>query len=362
MFAVYVSNAGGGDISVLLLDPAQRTLNLLQTLAVGGEVMPLALSPKRDRLYAARRSEPRQVLSFLIDTTTGALAPLGAAALPHSMANIATDRDGNYLFSASYGGNLVAVNAIDGNGVAQATLQVLPTGRNAHAVLPSPSNRFVFATSLGDGVMLQFRFDSVTGQLTPNTPPTLRPHEGASPRHFAFGVDSRFVYLLNELDACIDVLAHDAFGGTLSSVQTIGSLPSSFSGEPWAADLHLTPDGRFLYTSERRSNTIAAFRVDAESGMLSLIGHVPTEAQPRGFNITSDGRFLISAGQESSRLRLFEIDPSSGVLNVCGDGPAGLGANWVESVLLSPCPPPQGPASQRAHGQPDDHASLVVGP
>lgn len=335
MFAVYVSNAESGDISVLRLDPAQRTLTPTQTVAVGGEVMPLALSPKRDRLYAARRSEPREALSFAINPKTGELTPLGAAALPHSMANIATDRTGRFLFSASYGGNLVAVNAIDDNGVVQATRQVLPTGPNAHAILPSPSNHFVFATSLGGGVVLQFRFDATTGQLTPNTPDALAPHEGASPRHLVFGPDARFVYLLNELDARIDVLAHDALGGTLTTVQTIDSLPPGFSGEPWAADLHLTPDGRFLYGSERRSDTIAAFRVDADDGTLSLVGHAPTEAQPRGFAITPDGRFLIAAGQKSSRLRLFDIDPSSGALSVCGDGPAGRGANWVETLSLS---------------------------
>ncbi|MEJ8825287.1 beta-propeller fold lactonase family protein [Variovorax humicola] len=334
MFAVYVSNAESGDISVLHLDPAQRTLKPVQTVDVGGEVMPLALSPKRDRLYAARRSEPREAPSFAIDARTGELSKLGAGPLPHSMAYISTDSTGRYLFSASYGGNLVAVNAIDDNGVVQATLQVLPTGPNAHAILPAPCNHFVLSTSLGGKVVNQFRFDSATGQLTPNAPPSMTPHEGASPRHFVFSRDSRFVYLLNELDATIDVLAYDAFAGTLSAVQNIGTLPSGFSGEPWAADLHLTPDGRFLYSSERRSNTLAGFRVDAANGTLSLVGHTPTEAQPRGFNITPDGQFLIASGQRSQRLRLYAIDSESGNLAPIGDAPAGRGANWVESIML----------------------------
>ena len=111
----------------------------------------------------------------------------------------------------------------------------------------------------------------------------------------------RFVYLLNELDAAIDVLAFDGARGTLAPLQTIGSLPPGFSGAPWAADLHLTPDGRFLYSSERRSDTLAAFRVDPADGRLTLVGHFPTEAQPRGFGITPDGRFLVAAGQRSDR-------------------------------------------------------------
>lgn len=335
MFAVYVSNADSGDISVLRLDPELGALTPLQTVAVGGEVMPLALNPRRDRLYAARRSEPREALAFAIDAASGNLEQMGAGPLPHSMAAIATDRSGRYLFSASYGGNLVAVNAIDGQGVVGRTLQVVPTGANAHAILPSASNHFVFSTSLGGGVVQQFRFDAGTGRLTPNTPPAFAPRKGASPRHFVLSPDSRFVYLLNELDARIDVLACDAFGGTLSALQSIDTLAPGFTDEPWAADLHLTPDGRFLYASERRSDTLSAFRVDTVTGTLSPIGHVLTEAQPRGFNITSDGRFLIAAGQKSQRLRLYRIDTASGALSPIGDAPVGRGANWVESTMLT---------------------------
>lgn len=334
MFCVYVSNAESGDISVLHLDPAQPTLVPVQTVQVGGEVMPLALSPDRRRLYAARRSEPREALSFSIDPKSGQLAPLGAAALPHSMAYIATDRAGRYLLSASYGGNQIAVNAIDADGVVQATQQIVPTGPNAHAIQADPSNRFVFASTLGAGVVVQLRFDATSGQLSPNTPPTFQPHASASPRHFVFSGDARFAYLLNELDGAIDVLAFDSATGTLQTLQTISSLPPGFSGDPWASDLHLTPDGRFLYSSERRSDTLAAFRVDPASGMLTLVGHVPTETQPRGFNITPDGRFLIAAGQRSHQLRLYEIDGATGSLQTLGECPAGQGPNWVESIML----------------------------
>jgi len=334
MIAVYVSNAESGDISVLHLAPQRGALTPAQRVEIGGEVMPLALSPERGRLYAARRSEPREALSFKIDQGSGKLTRLGAAALPHSMAYIATDRSGRFLFSASYGGNQIAVSPIDGDGVVQAAQQILPTGPHAHAIQSDPSNRFVFATSLGGGVVMQWRLDATSGQLTPNTPLTLQPHSAASPRHFVFSPDGRFVYLLGELDAAIDVLALDAGTGTLRPVQTISALPPGFSSEPWAADLHLTPDGRFLYSSERRSSTLAAMRVDARSGMLTLIGHVPTEAQPRGFNVTPDGRFLVAAGQRSHRVRLYAIDAQTGSLSELGDCAVGRGPNWVESVAL----------------------------
>jgi 6-phosphogluconolactonase len=334
VIAVYVSNADSGEIGVYRLDAARGELAPLQTVPVGGQVMPLALGPDRRFLYAARRSDPLEVLSFAIDPKSGELAALGAAPLPHSMANNATDRSGRWLFSASYGGDLIAVSPIGADGVAQPAHQVLATAPHAHAIVPDPSNRFVFATSLGGGHVMQWRFDAATGRHEANDPPALAPHAGASPRHLAFGAGGRFVYLLNELDAALDVLAFDAAAGALRTVQTISSLPAGFDGAPWAADLHLSPDGRFLYSSERRSNTLAAFRIDPANGELALLGHTPTEAQPRGFAITPDGAFLIAAGQLSNRLSVYAIDPRSGALDKRSGCAAGLNPNWIEIVAL----------------------------
>ena len=167
-----------------------------------------------------------------------------------------------------------------------------------------------------------------------NDPPAVRPHGAASPRHFAFHPAAPFVYLLNEIDARIDVLSFDAERGLLGAVQGIDTLPPAFSGEPWAADIHITPDGRFLYTSERRSSTLAAFAVDASSGRLALVGHVPTETQPRGFAIDPSGRWLLAVGQVSNRLSRYAIDPASGHLAKQEECAVGRNPNWVEIVAL----------------------------
>lgn len=331
---VYVSNAESGDLRVYRLDTDTAALTLLQTVEIGGEVMPLALGPDRRFIYAARRSAPLAVAAFAIDPASGELDALGEAPLPASMAYISTDRSGRWLFSASYGGNQIAVSPIGTDGAVGPVRQVLATPPNAHAILAGPSNRFVYATSLGGGVVLQYRFDATSGALTPDDPPGLQPHDDASPRHLVFGHDARFAYLLNELDARLDVLALDRVAGTLRPVQTIDSLPPGFAGKPWAADLHLTPDGSLLYTSERRSNTLAAFRVDADSGRLAPLGHTPTEAQPRGFAITPDGRFLIAAGQASHRLSVYAIDARTGGLDKRSDCAPGRNPNWVEAVTL----------------------------
>src|SRR6185369_2143834 len=101
---VYVSNADSKEISVLRLDPAANDVYLIQTLPVGGQVMPMAVSPDRKTLYAAIRSQPYQVMSFRIDSTSGRITSIGSNPLPDSMAYIATDRIGRTLFAASYGG------------------------------------------------------------------------------------------------------------------------------------------------------------------------------------------------------------------------------------------------------------------
>ena len=333
--AVYVSNAESGDIHVLHLDELRGLLTTTQHVEIGGTVMPLALSPNRRVLYAARRSEPLAVLSFAINANTGALSLLGEAPLPHSMAYITTDRSGRWLLSASYGGNLVAVSPISADGAAQAATQTVPTGPNAHAIVTDLSNRFVFATNLGAGVVLQLRFDAAIGRLTPNVPPSVVVRAGAGPRHLAWHPAGGWLCLLNELDASVDVFAFDADSGTLSHRQTLSSVPPGFEGTPWAADLHFSPDGRFLYSSDRRSNTLAAFFFDASTGWLGALGHTPVPAEPRGFNITASGRWLIAAGQTAHRVALFRIDPDHGALAAAGEYPAGRGPNWIETASLA---------------------------
>lgn len=331
---VYVSNADSREISVLALDPAKNDLLRVQNVPVTGQVMPLALSPDKRFLYAALRSRPYSVASFRIDAASGRLDAIGVNPLPDSMACVATDRTGRHLFAASYGGHKMSVGPIGADGVARPATQVLATGQNAHAVLVAPSNRHVFVSNLGSDVVMQLRFDAANGTLSPNAVPAFQQRAKAGPRHLVFHPNGRFVYLLNELDATVDVLAHDADAGILSSVQTLSTLPAGFSGKPWAADLHLTPDGRFLYTSERTSSTLATFAVDAASGRLTLRAHTPTEQQPRGFNVDPSGRYLVAAGQLSNAATLYAIDAGTGGLLPLRHHSLGKNPNWVEIVSL----------------------------
>ena len=337
---VYVGNADSQDITVLELK-SHGDLTPVETAAVPGPAkpgssLPLAVSPDRKRLYAGLRNEPYSVVTFAIDARTGKLTPQGSGPLADSMAYVATDRSGKFLLSASYGGNKVAVNPIAADGIVQPAQQVIATEPNAHCILPDPSNRYVLHTSLGGDLVYQDKFDAKTGKLTPNDPPSVSIKAKAGARHLVFSPSGTFVYLVDELDASIYVFPWDAKSGTLKKeVQVATALPRGFEGKPWAADIHLTPDGRFLYASERTTSTLAAFSVDPKTGLLTPIESTPTEKQPRSFNIDPAGRYLLAVGQLSNSMTSYAIDKSTGKLTKLKEYPVGKNPNWVEIVNLS---------------------------
>lgn len=346
---VYVANAGDGTIGSYRLDRQAERLVALATTEAADAVMPLAISPDKRYLYAAVRSEPLRVLSYRIEPDSGELTPIGSGRLFGSMAYIATDRSGRYLLAASYGGNVVSVSPIDSNGVVGDATQTLETGSRAHAILATPDNRHVFATNLGDDRLVQFRFHD--GTLTPNEPPAAATADGVGPRHFVFSPCGRFVYVLGELSATVTTFALDADNGTLTPVAVCDGLPDDMDLAPgmpqenipegddtpriWAADLHITPDGRHLYLSERTTSTLSTLRADPETGKLRFLHNQPTVKQPRGFEIDPSGRYLIAAGELSDHLALYRIDKESGELSHLSDAPVGNKANWIEIVTFA---------------------------
>ena len=336
---VYVGCTDSNEIHVLRLDPKSGDLSAVEKVTIPGITKtagstPMAISPDKKFLFAATRGEPMVAATFRIDPATGKLSHVANGPLDGSMAYIATDRTGRFLLAASYPHNKVTVNPIAPDGTVQPPTQIVPTEPNAHAVQPDVSNRFVLATSLGGNLVRQFRFDATTGTLSPNDPPTASVKAGAGPRHFAFHPTNGRVYLLNELDASVYVFAYDGKTGTLKELQTISALPVTKPEKIWAADIHLTPDGKFLYATERGSSTIATFKVNPGDGSLVLVGHTPTEKQPRGFAIDPAGRYLLAVGQLSDSMTSYAIDPATGQLAKLKQYPMGKNPNWVEIVNL----------------------------
>jgi len=103
------------------------------------------------------------------------------------------------------------------------------------------------------------------------------------------------------------------------------------SNDIWASDLHVTPDGRFLYAAERTSSSIGSFSVEPSTGTLRYLGSTPTEKQPRGFRIDPTGHFMVVSGEKSDTLSSYRIEPN-GLLVPVGRVATGKGSNWVEIV------------------------------
>jgi 6-phosphogluconolactonase len=349
---VYVSNAEDGTIGMYTLQ-ADGSLQPGARVEAAKVVMPMAVSPDKRFLIAAVRSKPYEAYTYAIDKKSGALKLLGKGPLAESYPYITIDGTGRFLLGASYGANQVGVNPIGKDGKVGDPIQVIPTARNAHAIRTDNTNRFVFVPHLGTDQVFQFVLDKKSGKLSANTPATVQLKQGTGPRHLIVSKDNKFVYLLNELTATVTTLALDAKTGTLKEGDSASALPADTKlgpgmprgavGAPgqaprntdndiWASDLHLTPNGRFLYAAERTSSTLGGFRVDAASGKLTYAGSTPTEKQPRGFAIDPSGRYIVVSGEKSETISSYAIDAETGALKAIGKYPTGKGANWVEIV------------------------------
>lgn len=360
---VYVSAAVAGTIDAYRIDAATGTLTPISSVDAGAMIMPMAVSPDGRHLYAVIREQPYRVLTLAIDPESGRLRQEAVAALPDSMAYISLDPTGALLFAASYGGSKIAVMLIGKNGLVTAQAQqVIATGRNAHSIVSDRTGKYVFATNLGSDAVQQFTLDPETGILKPNDPMQVLTGIGFGPRHIVISPDNKAVYVLTELTGHVIHYALDADKGTLSEIANVASVPedaglspgiappgpaisgvsasavaSADNGKPkiWAADIGITPNGKFLYTTERTTSRIALFRVDSGDGRLTYVRNYATEQQPRGIRIDPSGRFLVASGEKSDRLSVYAIDQADGDLGLVGRYPVNAGANWIEIVTFA---------------------------
>ena len=354
---VYVSSADDADIG---------TYEMLSTgkLLVGTRVkaaplvMPMAIDSKRQLLFAGSRAAPYTVFVYRINSQNGALTLFDSAPLAESFPFISLDKTGRYLFSASYRSSLVSVNAIDADGkVEPHPIQTVPVGQNAHCVRIDATNQFVFVPCLGSDELTQFKFDQYKGRLDLNTPGAQSAAKGSGPRHFVFSPDNRFVYLLCELDATITTFSLDQRTGLLSALWVDSALPPHSDLQPglprgpavatntqplirsldkdiWAADIRITPDGKFLIASERTNSTLTVFRVEPQSGKISQTSHHETERQPRGFNIDPSSQFVVVTGELSDTISVYRLEPETGTLLLIEKYPTGKASSWVEIVNI----------------------------
>jgi 6-phosphogluconolactonase len=161
-----------------------------------------------------------------------------------------------------------------------------------------------------------YKLDTSAGRLVPHAETKIEP--GSGPRHFVFHPsEQRYAYVINELNGTVTAFIFDAEQGSLQPIQTISTLPADFTAENNCADIHISPDGAFLYASNRGHDSIAVFRVHLEDGTLSFVEHVSTQGKtPRNFTLSPDGRFLFAANQDTNSIVSYSIDATTGCLTL----------------------------------------------
>ena len=303
----------------------------------------LALSPDHRFLYAVNASLDFQgrstgaVRAFAVDQRTGGLTLPSEGAGP---CYVSLTPNGRGALLANYFGGTVAALPIRADGTlapAAAVDQHQGSGphknqdqAHAHCIFPDPAGRFVLAVDLGNDQVLAYALttDDKLLQLPPH--PAFRGQPGAGPRHLAFHPNGRWAYLINELNSTVTALSYDAAAGTFQELHTLSALPAGFTGPNSCADIHVSPDGRFVYGSNRGHDSIVVFAVNPADGRLTLVEHVSTQGKtPRNFTLSPDGRLLLVANQNSDSVFSYHVDAKTGRLQ-----PTGFSATMPAPVCL----------------------------
>ena len=267
-----------------------------------------------------------QVSALRFDNKKGTLSLLNKEASGgDSPCYISTDVSGKWVFVANYmGGNCVAFPVKADGSLAHYTqiMQHEGHGPNAnrqekahvHTVIFTPDQHYLLTTDLGTDEIVIYNFNKDDKKQPLSVKAVVKTTPGAGPRHIAFDPKGTYAYLMEELSGMVSVFRYN--NGSLRLVQHISAHPADFKGQIGSADIHLSPDGRFLYTANRgQSNTISIFSVDAASGKIKPLGHEPVHgATPRNFVIDPSGRYLLVANQDSDNIVIFKRNAQTGLL------------------------------------------------
>jgi 6-phosphogluconolactonase len=186
-------------------------------------------------------------------------------------------------------------------------------GPHAHSITPDFNNRFAIAADLGIDQLVIYEMDLAGHKLIAHQEVHLQ--AGAGPRHIALRWTGSYLYVANELNSTVTVMRYDPAAGDASTIQTVTTLPRDFKGDNSCADIHLSPDERFLYVSNRGHNSIAAFAIDELSGTLTVVDHYSTLGEtPRNFAITPQGNYVLAANQDTGDVRVWKVDNATGEL------------------------------------------------
>ena len=291
----------------------------------------LAIDPAKQHLFAVNETDSGELTAFKIDPATSRLELINQQPTKGAApCNLVVDKTGQNVLVANYTGGSAAVLPFQNERLGKAVSLVQHRGSSvdpdrqqgphAHCVTLDKANRFAFVTDLGLDQVKIYKFNSRTGSLLANTQPYVSVKPGAGPRHFTIHPNQRWAYVISELDSTLTAFHYDATSGGLREFQNTPTLPFSFTGKSYPADIHISPSGRFLYGSNRGHDSIAVFAINEERGFLSPVQWISTKGSwPRNFGIDPSGKFLLVANQKSDNIFSFTINDLDGTLTPTGN-------------------------------------------
>ena len=336
---LFISAFASGDqgaIQAYRFDPGTGTLKLEHRTGEVEHPFFMTVSKNQKYLYAINArsfgsKEPEEVAAYALEGRTGRLKLLNRQSSRGSAScYLDIDTTGKTVLVANYSTGSVASLPVKDDGslgeavsfqqhVGSSVDPVRQKGPNAHCIVVSPDNRFVLAADLGLDQVLSYRLDAATARLTPLQPAFAKSPPGAGPRHLTFHPNGKQVYVINELKNSVTLFDYVAQTGTLSEKQTISTLPADFTGTSHCADLKITPDGKFLYGTNRGHDSIAAYQI-GKDGQLTLIAIEPSLGKgPQNLAIMPDGAMLLCANMPGNSVAVFRIDQQSGGLKSVGE-------------------------------------------
>lgn len=308
----------------------------------------LALNASGTRLYSANETSTYDgassgsVSAYEIERPSGRLRLMNTVASEGAgPCYLSLHQSGKWAFVANYHGGTSAVLPVGSDGeLGRATdvkrhegvvgpgraISAPPgsfawsghDGTHSHMIQPDPSGRFVLAADLGLDRILVWKFDGVSGKLTPNDPPSVAFAAGDGPRHFVFHPNGRLLYSLQEEGSTLVTFDYEAATGRLTARQTISSLPPGFAGTNFTSEVAIAPDARFVYVANRLHDTIAWFAIAAD-GTLRFIGEEPTRGDyPRFFTFDPSGNFVYCCNQRADAIVSFRVNRKTGALSHTG--------------------------------------------
>ncbi|WP_347555425.1 lactonase family protein [Robbsia sp. KACC 23696] len=322
-------NARGDGISVYSVDPVSGALALVQLF--GGQVNPsfLALSANGERLYVVH-GDLRDISAFVVDKSTGKITFLNKQSTEgDNPVHLAIDPTGRYIVVSNHISSTLAVLPIAEDGSLQAVSQLVKVEGTLgpHRIeqkVPKPhfnpfdpSGEFVIVPAKGADSVLSYRF--AEGRLTRATPAFVQARETSGPRHIAFHPTAGFAYCVNELDSTVTTYRYLSQTGVLQPLQIVSTLPDTFTGNSRASEIEVDRTGRFVYASNRGYDSVAVFKINQETGALTLIDVAQSRGRtPRFITSTPDGRLMYVLNEDSDSIVTFAVDHASGRIRPTG--------------------------------------------